>query len=156
MALKVGNTTIKKVNVVKDGKTTALKKLYVGDVLVWKAESDPVTIKTSSNQGAIGVTTTVTYTLNEDYTNVIFTDYTHPTIYGKVTTTVKIGSNKIHDYTSEYNGEDQAYSGSRLTKNTSYSIAKGTTITLTLYQERANSVSSSTDEVTANLTFYFT
>ena len=39
MALKVGDTTVKKVKVVKDGATTDLKELYVGDILVWKSET---------------------------------------------------------------------------------------------------------------------
>lgn len=60
MALKVGNTTIKKVNVVKDGKTTALKKLYVGDVLVWKAEQQmSLSVALSGGPSAITGTTSV-------------------------------------------------------------------------------------------------
>lgn len=150
---------------------TNISKVYQYDGTEWKAMSgsiynngtsildyEPQTssevLSVSKAQSSSAVTAySSTISIPSGYSSVVFTAYSHPTIYGTVKTSVIIDGATKNTRTSAYNGSGQSYGGSEITLNTQYACS--TSIQLYLYLERSNDVSDSTATATFSVTYHF-
>lgn len=132
----------------------AVKKWVHEGVTVWKAETDPATLAVTLAQSHTAVSAySAEIPIPDGFTQVVFTAYEHPTIFGTVKTSVYIDDVKKNTRTSEYNGVDQSYSGAAITLNTAYACSSS--IKLYLFLERNNNVSDSAKEMTFSVVYYF-
>lgn len=123
-------------------------------VTVWKAETDPATLSVSLAQAASAVSAySAEIPIPDGFTEVVFTAYSHPTIFGTVESSVYIDGVKQNARKSIYNGAGQSYIGSEITLDTAY--ACGASIKLYLFLERDNNVSDMTREMTFSVIYYF-